>query len=50
MRKLFFIFCFILSPLLIPAQESAPAADEVIDVESSDSQMFNLSVALKIKD
>ena len=50
MRKLFFIFCFFLSPLLIPAQESAPAADEVIDVESSDSQMFNLSVALKIKD
>ena len=32
------------------AQESVPASDEVIDVENSDSQMFNLSIGLKIKD
>ena len=50
MRKLFFVFCFFLSPLLMSAQESVPASDEVIDVENSDSQMFNLSIGLKIKD
>lgn len=50
MRKLFFVFCFFISPLLISAQESPAPADEVIDVETSDSQKFNMSIDLKVKD
>ena len=50
MRKLFYLFCLFLFPLLISAQENDPASDEVINVENSDSQMFNLSIGLKIKD
>ena len=48
MRKLFFAFCFFVSPLLVFAQESP--ASETLNVESSDSQVFNMSIDLKIRD
>ena len=50
MRKLFFIFCFFVSPILISAQDSPAPAGENINVESSDSQMFNMAIDLKIQD
>ncbi len=50
MRKLFFAFCFFLSPLLLSAQEVSEPADEGINVESSDNQMYTMSIDLKVKD
>lgn len=50
MRKLFLAFCFFLTPLLMFAQDGNAPSDEIINVESSDTQMFNLSINLKIND
>ena len=50
MRKLYVIFCFCVSPILISAQDSPAPAGENINVESSDSQMFNMAIDLKIQD
>lgn len=50
MRKLFLLFSFFVSPLLIFAQEAPALAGENINVESSDSQMFNMDIDLKIQD
>ena len=50
MRKFFFIFCFFVSPVLIFAQEGAVPSNETINVESADSQVFNMSIDLKVQD
>ena len=50
MRKLFFIFCFFVSPILIFAQESQAQTSEAINAESTDAQVFNMSIDLKIQD
>ena len=50
MKKLFFIFCFFLSPILMFAQEESAPADEIVNVEGTDAQMFNMSIDLKIND
>ena len=50
MRKLFFIFCFFASPLLIFAQESPAPEGKTINVESTDNQVFNMAIDLKIQD
>ena len=50
MRKLLAAFCLFLSPLLISAQEQPAPANETIDVEVTDSQIYNMSIDLKIKE
>lgn len=50
MRKIFVAFCLFLSPLLISAQEQPAPADVTIDMENIDSQIYNMSIDLKIKE
>ena len=50
MKKLFVFFCLFFSPFLISAQEQPAPADDTINVESTDSQKFNMSIDLKVKD
>ena len=50
MKKLFVFFCLFFSPFLISAQEQLAPADDTINVESTDSQKFNMSIDLKVKD
>ena len=50
MRKLFFAFCFFISPLMIFAQEGAAPSGEAINVDSTDSQVFNMNIDLKVQD
>ena len=50
MRKLFFVFCFFISPLMIFAQEGAVPTSEAINVDSTDSQVFNMDIDLKVQD
>ena len=45
MRRLFFAFCLMLSPLLGYAQET-----QTLPEVSDDSQLFNLSIDLKVQD
>ena len=50
MRKLFFVFCFFISPLMIFAQEGAVPTGEAINIDSTDSQVFNMDIDLKVQD
>lgn len=50
MRKLFFVFLFIASPLMIFSQENPAPSAETINVESADSQVYNMAIDLKIQD
>ena len=50
MRKLFLLICFLASPLLIFAQENQAPSNETINLESSDNQIFNMNIDLKIQD
>ena len=50
MRKLFFVFLFLASPLMIFSQENPAPSAETINVESADSQVYNMAIDLKIQD
>ena len=49
MKRLFFAFYFFVFPLLIFAQET-PDAGGNLDIKNSDSQIYNMSIDLKIQD